>query len=245
MLSREIEKGTLVQERNLNINLGKFRGYESSVDIFTFKNDFEKLYARTTPRLLNKKMKQLKNLNSLWKLKDSEKISDALSKVINVMKDLIRLCKQHKIEGRLYNGDAIERIYRIIGDRRVTRWLSSTCDVELDDETFWNHFIAFLEKDVRVQQQKALVCKRMESKEPKHPIQSTSHRIHYANDDKRLPDYQDVNNSTPRCFICGQLDGHVITSGPRGMKHIQYFTCRTFADMYPNQRFPDLKNKGL
>ena len=66
---------------NLNIKLQKFRGYESSADIYTFRSEFEKVYSRSTPRrilpdvLKNNFLedpalslvKSLDNINEIWK----------------------------------------------------------------------------------------------------------------------------------------------------------------------------------
>ena len=37
---------------NLNIKLQKFKDYDSSADIYTFKTEFENVYSRSTPRRL-------------------------------------------------------------------------------------------------------------------------------------------------------------------------------------------------
>ena len=49
---REFEKEDRFKESKLNIKLAKFKGYSSSTDIYTFKDEFEKLYLRGTPRRL-------------------------------------------------------------------------------------------------------------------------------------------------------------------------------------------------
>ena len=127
--------------------------------------------------MLSKKLAEINNIDVLWKVKTPAKIVEGLSKVINLMKDLMELSKFHNIENKLYNGDAIEKIYKLLGDSRVTRWLSSSCDENLEDAELWNKLIKFLEKDVRVQQQKALLqesTSHRQSKDSKHP-QSQSH----------------------------------------------------------------------
>ena len=76
---------------------------------------------------------------------------------MNQMKDLTKLCKRHNIEAKLYNNDAVEKIYKLLGDGRVTRWLGSICDEEIEDDVLWRRLIQFLEKEIRFQQQKMLV----------------------------------------------------------------------------------------
>ena len=65
-------------------------------------------------------------------------MSTGLGKVINTMKDLKSLTKQHKIETRLYyDEDGMQRIYKVVGDSRITRWISENCDKDLDEEASW------------------------------------------------------------------------------------------------------------
>ena len=103
--------------------------------------------------MLSKKLAEINNSDVLWKVKTPAKIVEGLSKIINLMKDLVELSKFHNIENKLYNGDAIEKIYKLLGDSRVTRWLSSSCDENLEDAELWNKLIKFLEKDFYKNQQ--------------------------------------------------------------------------------------------
>ena len=133
--------------------------------------------------MLSKKLAEINNIEVLWKVKTPANIVEGLSKVINLMKDLMELSKFHNIENKLYSGDAIEKIYKLLGVSRVTRWLSSSCDENLEDAELWNKLVEFLEKDVRVQQQKALLqesTSHYQSKISKHP-QSQSHHSGSAN----------------------------------------------------------------
>ena len=49
---RELLKEKAFQTSALNINIPMFKGYQSTVDIYTFQSEFEKLYLRTTPKKL-------------------------------------------------------------------------------------------------------------------------------------------------------------------------------------------------
>ena len=49
---REIEKRKSFDSSNLNIKLAKFKGYNSPLDIYTFQDEFEKLYKKGTPSQL-------------------------------------------------------------------------------------------------------------------------------------------------------------------------------------------------
>jgi len=50
--SRDIETCKLFKESSINIKLPHFKGYYSSINIYEFQNDFEKLHLRRTPRKL-------------------------------------------------------------------------------------------------------------------------------------------------------------------------------------------------
>ena len=69
--------------------------------------------------MLSKKLAEINNIDVLWKVKTPAKIVEGLSKIINLMKDLMELSKFRNIENRLYNGDVIEKIYKLLGDSRV------------------------------------------------------------------------------------------------------------------------------
>ena len=60
--------------------------------------------------MLHKKMSTLTNFAPLWKTSNSEKTSDALIKIINLIKDLTNLAEKHNFKEKLYNGDGLERI---------------------------------------------------------------------------------------------------------------------------------------
>ena len=47
---REISKQELFNESKLRINLPKFSGYDSKLDIYSFQSEFTKFYKRTTPK---------------------------------------------------------------------------------------------------------------------------------------------------------------------------------------------------
>ena len=71
-----------------------------------------------------------------------------------MMRELYQLVEQHNIRSRLYSGDGLERIYQMMSDSQVTRWLSTICEVEYNNEQTWYHLIEILERDLKVQQQK-------------------------------------------------------------------------------------------
>ena len=96
--------------------------------------------------------------------RQKKKLVDALSKIINMIRELYQLAEQHNIKSRLYSGDRLERIHQMIGHNLVTRWLSTICEVEYNDEQTWHHLVEFLERDLKVQKQKLFFQNKSENK---------------------------------------------------------------------------------
>ena len=168
-------------------------------------------------------------------MRDTGKIIDALSKIINTMKDLEKLANDHNIQSKLYSGDGLERIYQLLGDSRVTRWLSIVCEEAYTDEELWLQLIEFLEKDLKVQHQKLLIQGNTEEgKKTKGDEIRQSGRSHFTEN----------SNIESKCFFCDESEDHVATNGPRGTKIVQYFACRKFVEMSPNERFEELSRRG-
>ena len=113
---------------------------ESALMLVKSMTDIEDIWKRLKgaygdPKLvLKKKLSQTGNISQLWKIRDQEKLVDALSKIMNMMRELHQLVEQHNIKSKLYSGHRLERIYQMMGDSRVTRWLSTIYEVEYNDE---------------------------------------------------------------------------------------------------------------
>ena len=291
VIERELDKKNLFRESNLNIQLPKFSGYESSIDIYTFQSEFEKVYAHKTPTYLLPDLlinnfisepalslvKGLQKINEIWvrlkqaygdtkfiimkrlnlvcamesisKKKDPEKIMYMLSKMVNAIKDLMRIASEHNIENHLYYGDGLQRIYKVLDEARVTRWLVTICEENLDEEDKWKRLLLFLEKEMKVQQQKALLqgnkVNQKETDDGKFTFKKNSRYNHsyFAPSESASNNHEEII-----CHICGQSPGssdHVVTAGPNGSKVIQYFSCKTFVDKNPAERFAVLKSKNL
>ena len=131
----------------------------------------------------------------------------------------------------------MERIYQLLGDSRITRWLSKLCEESYDDKEQWIQLIEFLEKDLKVQQQKMLIQEKSDEK------RSGSHNSDRRQNGKSSAHF--ANQSTDKkCYFCDEGDDHVATAGPRGTEIIQYFACKKFVEMTPNERFQELRRKG-
>ena len=57
--NREISKQKLFNKSKLRINLLKFYGYESKLDIYSFQSEFIKIYERATPKQITCQKSQL------------------------------------------------------------------------------------------------------------------------------------------------------------------------------------------
>ena len=280
--SREIEERKAFDKSKLNIQLPKFGGYKSSVDIYNFKTNFEKIH-KTTPKsflpdvlknnylenpalllvkdctdvddiwkrlkdaygdcriMLQKKIEKIDSITGLWNHKDPEKTVEGLSKIINLMRDLMNLAGQHGLENKLFLGDALERVAALLGDERVHRWVTIAWDKKLTEgESMWNEFITFLEKEVNICQQTALLSsKKPKQSDKKSGDKGNRDRSLHTNDGPPPPP-----SPPPKCHLCGK-DDHVATNGPKGSKMVQYFACPKFAEKTCEQRFTELKGKGL
>ena len=133
--NREITKQKLFNVSKLRIDLLKFSGYETKLDIYSFQSEFLKIYERTTPKrmtsdllknnslevsalslvksmtdiediwkrlkgaygdpklLMKKKLSQIGNISQPWKIREQEKLVDALSKIVNMTRDLYQLAE--------------------------------------------------------------------------------------------------------------------------------------------------------
>ena len=314
--NREIEKQKNFNKSVLNINLGKFKGYNSKIDIYTFQDQFEKLYIKGTPKsmlpdvlinkhlegsaqllvksnndiddiwirlkevfgdiktLLSNKLAELNNIDQLSRQREPVKIVDALSKLIHLMKDLLQLSKRHSIENKLYYGGGINKVYQLMGENRLNRWLT-IAKVQDEGEEQWLEVVEFLEKELKVNQQKVNIystSSRENSDSPSGSRDSSQSRSnsnrnndsYHAGDPPRRNsrdqrDTRDQNNrdqgrdqdnrdrsaaNNGLCSFCGE-PGHVQTSGPGGVMLIQYFACKKFVDLSPADRFQSLRTKGF
>ena len=82
------------------------------------------------PALSKKKLFHFGKINQIWTLKDSLKIMEALSKG----SILEHVACEHNIQARLYRGDGLGRVYELLEDNCVTRWLSTLCHDTYNDQ---------------------------------------------------------------------------------------------------------------
>ena len=206
--------------------------------------------------LMQKKFRELSSIDP-GKRGESSKSELWISKIIFIMKDLSQLAAAHGIEGMLYNGDGIDKVLKLLGESRVTRWLAKDCyhdeegsDSDEDDDTAferknkesWKSLIVFLEKELRITQRKSLVFQNIpdDSFKPKQDRDRNRGNSSHVTDDVLLA----ASDPGIPCSICGKSD-HLQTTGPNHTKVVQYYSCPDFVQMSPSERFKLLRRKEL
>ena len=189
--------------------------------------------------------KKLAGIEASRKLKGSvqPKTVEVLSAIINTMRDLMKLAKRHSIENKLYYGEGLNRICRQMDVGMRRRWLErSTSDTSTEGEPLWTNLIAFLEKELRVHQQDAIIMNKSAASKSDNDQKPNQRR-----DSAFFTDGSHPNKSPPKsddqCHICGERD-HVQTNGPGGIKIVQYFACKIFSEWSNAERFKFLKSQG-
>ena len=181
--------------------------------------------------MLSKKMTEFGSIGDLFKQRDPSKTAEGLSKIINLMRDLIQLVKRHNIENNLYYGGAIDNVYHLMGNNRLDRWLTDK-KAEDDGEVLWLELIEFLEKELGVSQLKAVImASKPAPPKSKEPPKTNPPAYHTG------PSTPASNNIA--CSLCGETD-HVQTNGPGGMKLVQYFSCKKFTESSCAQRLSSI-----
>ena len=99
----------------------------------------------------------------------------------------------------------------------------------------WKLFIAFLEKDFSIQEQIVIINESNKSKDQKQQDRPQKYTHYNSKSSVTLS-----SSNGLECHICGK-EHHLPTSGPGGIKLIQYFTCEQFVEMTPADRFQLLK----
>ena len=106
--------------------------------------------------LLQNKVARLDAVGGLWKVKDDEKIRDMLAKIINTMTDLSSLASEHSIEGQLYEGGGLERVFSLLGDQRHRKFRSKNVDSTVGKKEEWGRLLEFLKEELNFREKLVL-----------------------------------------------------------------------------------------
>ena len=116
----------------------------------------------------------------------------------------------------------------MLGDARLITWLKKSNEKEVEGEEQWKMLIEFLEKEVRVHQQRGLIQRTN--------IKATVRQEDQINSNKHRYNHQRVHLANGKvqkiCLFCGEVN-QIAISGPNHTKIIQYFSCRTFVEKTP------------
>ena len=167
-----------------------------------------------TKIMLSKRLNELENLQPIWKIKSPTKIAESLTKIISTIKDLMQLSNRHNIEPKLYNSDALNKIYKLMGGGRMTKWLSSIYDEDIEEEVLRKRVIVSLEKDFSIQQQKIIINESNKSRDQKQQDRPQKY-AHYNSKGS----VKSSSSNNLKCHICGKED-HVPTASPGEIKLI-------------------------
>ena len=157
---RGIDEEKLRRGHDVPVELPKFSGYESKLDIYSFRADFERLIQPTLLKrlwvdtlkkqylagpalilvqnteslveiwnrlfkaygnvqlLLQNKLKALDKIESLSKIKNDEKLGNAIAKIANLMTELSNLATKFNLEQKLYIGGGFEKVMSLLGTDR-------------------------------------------------------------------------------------------------------------------------------
>ena len=98
--------------------------------------------------LLQNKLREVEELGPLWKLKDSEKLIQFLSKLVNTMTELSKMANKHDIYNDLYQ----RKFYSDVKNRNVAK------------KDIWENLIKFLSTELELDKILALDSKTMQDK---------------------------------------------------------------------------------
>ena len=188
--------------------------------------------------LLQNKLGELEKLNCLNSGGD-EKIANGLAKLINAMKELQELATKHFIEGQLYEGGGLEKVFGLIGNSRRRKFRTENLYAE-SKQNEWKELLKFLEKELKIR--------------GKMVLDNKSAKIMGIDYDRQ----KDRNDARPKkwltgvhtaiaelnCHFCDNTNHLVITTA-KGNKIIPSYVCQIFVNMTPEDRLSRLKSKHL
>ena len=208
------------------------------------EKDYEKIWDRLSesfgnPRvLLQNKLSSIDKIGGLPPVSNEEKLVTALASLTNVMTDLSALASEHDIEGQLYEGGGLEKLFVVIGDSRHRKFRSQSLGHSYSKKQQWQALHEFLQKELNLNQTLVLDRKTaqsmglIEKKKPDPPR-------------KKPPDGAHTSLvSDKKCHICEQ-PGHTKIITAKGREILPYYLCETFVKMSPAERFSVLDTKNL
>ena len=208
------------------------------------ENDYDKIWTKlkdsygNPPLLLQNKLLGLDKFGGLWKIKGDSKISNALARLINTMKDLSFLAREHCIEGQLYEGGGLEKVLILIGKDRHKRFRTQNLS-SLDKKVEFGKLQDFLQKELELPERLNLDNKTAQLMGLDVKLDEGS------KPNKFLPTVYGPSSSVGlTCHFCDE-EGHTIITTAKGNKIIPYYVCKKFCESSAANRFLQLQAKNL
>ena len=273
ILERDISEEKIKNSSLLGINLPKFEGYHSKLDIYSFKSKFKTLVASKVKLCLQpdhlkctylggqalELVKEIDTMDKIWE-KLEESFGDVATLLNKKLRELGECTALTKAKGEDKINESLVKIKNLMiglstlaSDHGIEHSLYHTSNL--------TKIFSLLGKKRQVEITKSLLDFDPDEKETwEHIVQSLDKEIRMNTKllilipglSSGLPDSGgQVHMSGPltgvenlTCHICGKKD-HIPTITRLGNKVINYHSCEKFVKMNPKERFEELLNKKL
>ena len=272
---REIEKQKSFSASAIHIDLEKFQGFASELDVYSFRAEFEKLHLITTPTnkladllkhnyLANPALglvKSLDDISEIWK-RLQQAYGDPktiLSKLLADVKNMKPICKMKGSEEvkdglvNLINGT--RDLIRVAEEHKIEAKLYNGDGLNIiydsmGEQRVTRWITSICEEDLSDEVLWQRLLKYLERELKVQQVLSL--RCQRA-DKKTEPN---AKNQRSGHFAGGaggvvvlcklcNEDGHATTNGPNGILVVQYFACRKWVESTAAQRFRTLRSKDF
>ena len=252
---RDISEQKLKNSAGLNIEMEKFKGYNSSIDVYSFRTSFRKLVEPEVRKNLwaehlKKKclagaaynlVANIDNIDEIW-TKLIEVYGDTslmLQNKLGSLEKFYTLAKEYSLENELYYGPGLYKILALLGTTRERKFVKSIASTKISCIDKWDKLVAFLRDEVK--EREAYVLNEQVKKcslDPPSVDEKKNTRDEKAG--KSIQDkkgfYGQTGEGDPTCLICGKSKDHVISTDGKGKKHVEYVACKIFVEKTPHQR---------
>ena len=210
------------------------------------ETDYEKIWDRLSESFGNPRVLLQNKLSCIDKIgglppnnKNEEKVVNALATLTNVMKDLSTLATEHDIEGQLYEGGGLEKVFLILGESRHRRFRTQSLGHTYSKKQQWQSLKEFLEKELQVNEMLLLDRKS---------AQLMGFQLDKRKSDppKKFPPASAHPSvvSDKQCHVCDKT-GHTKIITAKGNEILPYYLCETFVKMSPAERYSILDQKNF
>ena len=125
----------------------------------------------------------------------------------------------------------------MLGNNRVTRWLSTMCKVSYDDETFGFSLQIFWKNIHKFSSKKLSIQNKMEEE-----TQAKWNNVDGKQNKQFNCNFTASWTGKTKCSFCNELKEHLEINVPKETNIIQYFACQEFSEMAPFERYQELKS---